>query len=96
MICQQCKKEFNPLLLKEVIEHEHKGFELSNDIQGKRIINNPVDVYPNANPDFLIGVRKYLKNEDCPAYPENKDVIRGYYCAERDLKDHYILARPNL
>jgi hypothetical protein len=90
MECGICKQEFNEADLMEVVEHEHNGnYTLPN--KGKKVIKHARDVYPYCSGEFSGGVHSYLSGDDYPKYNEQKEFKEGYFSAQRDLKDDYVL-----
>lgn len=90
--CEKCGELFNPAFLDQVVKHMHNDSINVEVIQkGKKVIQNARDVYPHCGGEFACGVHIYLKGEPCPERPCSDKLIEGWYCAERDLKNNYIL-----
>jgi hypothetical protein len=97
MICNICKQTFDESDLIEVVYHEHISFSINQKIKSKKIITHASEIYPNASKQFCIGVHNYLKgNYDLRnMYQESEDFKRGYYQAQYELEDNYILKSQN-
>lgn len=98
MICRSCGNPFDMSDLQDVIKHEHYTDKTETDmeVKSKKVVDRnwvSNEAYPNARPEFCTGVWKYLNGEPYPVYPASKEVMQGYYSAERDLKDNYIAKR---
>jgi hypothetical protein len=91
MTCPECGKDFNPANLAEVFYHEHKDICLNLPVVGKRVIKHAREVYPGCSAEFASGVHSYLHGEDYPSRPCSDELIQGYYRAESDLQNNYIL-----
>jgi len=89
MTCNLCNQSFDPTNLTEVAEHMHSDI-FTPAIIGKRLINHAREIYPYCSGDFASGVHAFLRGGEVPCYPESKEAIQGWICAQRDLKDNFI------
>lgn len=95
MKCNNCGLEFDESDLSQVIAHEHQ-IEMSIEPNvGKKVISHARDIYPNASIQFCMGVNNFLSGDYdiSRMYQESRDFMLGYWQAEIELKDKYILKR---
>lgn len=90
MKCNVCGIQFNEADLSEVVKHEHNGMVAEKTI-GKKVIKHASEVYPHCSGQFAGGVHSFLSGDGYPKYPDPKEFMQGYWCAERDLGDNYVL-----
>ena len=98
MICNDCGLPFDESDLSQVFEHEHNGLKLqSTEVKSKKVIKHARDIYPNCSIQFACGVHTWIKEgkdfDQRFMYQESEDFRRGFYQAQYECEDNYILKR---
>lgn len=59
----------------------------------RKVISHARDVYPDASVQFCMGVHNYLRGDydERLMYQETQDFRSGYYQAQYELGENYIL-----